>query len=253
MMRIDIMTLFPDVCQAYLSESIIGRARRAGLVDIQCHDIRAYSTDKHRHVDDYTYGGGMGMIMQPGPIERCFDALCADIGRRPYCVYMSPQGNVFNEKTALRFSKMDNMAILCGHYEGVDARIIEEIVDEEVSIGDFVLTGGELPALMTADAVTRLLPGVLSGEESFTEESHFSGLLEYPQYTRPPMYNGAGVPQVLLSGHAANIKKWRRKQALARTMQRRPDMLGKTDFSRDDMKIMGEICFEARSKEEKNG
>lgn len=243
-MRIDIMTLFPSVCEAYLSESIIGRARKDGLVEIKCHDIRDFSKDKHRHVDDYTYGGGAGMIMQPGPIADCFKAVCEETNTRPYCIYMSPQGNVFNQETAVRLSKMDNIALLCGHYEGVDERIIEEIVDEEISVGDFVLTGGELPALMVADAVTRLLPGVLSGEECFTEESHFSGLLEYPQYTRPPVFNGKSVPEVLLSGHAANIANWRRREALKRTLIRRPDMLKKADLSRDDLKIIGEICAE---------
>ncbi|HEX2937679.1 MAG TPA: tRNA (guanosine(37)-N1)-methyltransferase TrmD [Ruminiclostridium sp.] len=243
-MRIDIMTLFPDMCESYLSESIVGRARKSGFVEIKCHDIRSFTKDKHRRVDDYTYGGGAGMIMQPEPIAECFKSVCSETNSRPYCIYMSPQGSVFNQSTALRLSKMDNIAILCGHYEGVDERVIEEIVDEEISVGDFVLTGGELPALMVADAISRLLPGVLSGEECFTEESHFSGLLEYPQYTRPPVYNGKSVPQVLLSGHSANIAKWRRRNALQRTMKRRPDMLRKTEFSREDLKIMGEICAE---------
>lgn len=243
------MTLFPAMCETYLSESIIGRARNSGLVDIRCHDIRDYSADKHHHVDDYTYGGGAGMIMQPGPISDCFKAVCEDAQTKPYCIYMSPQGTVFNQKTAVRFSKMGNIAILCGHYEGVDERVIEEIVDEEISIGDFVLTGGELPALIVTDAVVRLLPGVLSGEECFTEESHFSGLLEYPQYTRPPIYCGKRVPDVLLSGHAANIAKWRRRQALSRTLERRPDMLCNAMLSREDLKMLGEICAENRKDE----
>lgn len=243
-MRIDIMTLFPEMCEAVLGESIIGRARRANLVEINCHDIRDYSKDKHRHVDDYTYGGGTGMIMQPGPIYDCFEDICAQIGTRPHCIYMSPQGKVFNQDTAVRLSKMQNIAILCGHYEGVDERIIEEIVDEEISIGDFVLTGGELPALMVADAVTRLLPGVLAGEESYQDESHYSGLLEYPQYTRPPEFHGRTVPDVLLTGHAANIAKWRRRQSLLRTLKRRPDMLPKANLSHEDLKILGELCGE---------
>lgn len=251
-MRIDIMTLFPDMCEAVLGESIIGRARRANFVEINCHDIRNYSKDKHRHVDDYTYGGGSGMIMQPGPIFDCFEAVCAETGTRPHCIYMSPQGKVFNQETAVRLSKMQNIAILCGHYEGVDERIIDEIVDEEISIGDFVLTGGELPALMVADAVARLLPGVLAGEESYREESHFSGLLEYPQYTRPPEFHERSIPDVLLTGHAANIAKWRRRQSLLRTLKRRPDMLTKTCLSHEDLKILGEICGEIDDSEGEN-
>lgn len=240
-MRIDIMTLFPDMCESVIGESIVGRARKAGFVEINCHDIRAYSTDKHRHVDDYTYGGGMGMIMQPGPIYGCFEAICKAMGRRPHCVYMSAQGHVFNQSDAIRLSSIPNLVILCGHYEGVDQRIIDEIVDEEISIGDFVLTGGELPALVVADAVTRLLPGVLSGEECFRDESHFSGLLEYPQYTRPPEFMGRTVPEVLLSGHAAKIAEWRRRQALQRTLEMRPDMLDKAELSSKDLRIVEEI------------
>lgn len=240
-MRIDIMTLFPEMCETVLSESIIGRARKAGLVEIDCHQIRDFSTDKHRHVDDYTYGGGMGMVMQPGPIYRCFEDVCEKAGTRPHCIYMSPQGEVFNQQTAIRFSKIPNIAILCGHYEGVDQRILDEIVDEEISIGDFVLTGGELPAVMIADAVTRLLPGVLSNEDCFRDESHYSGLLEYPQYTRPPEFMGRMVPQVLLSGHAANIAKWRRRQALLRTLERRPDMLRLAQLSKEDLDILEDL------------
>lgn len=244
-MRIDIMTLFPEMCEAVLSQSIIGRARSAGFVEINCHNIRDYSTDKHHRVDDYTYGGGAGMILQPGPVFDCFEAVCGAVGTRPHCVYMSPQGKVFDQDTAVRFSKLSNLAILCGHYEGVDERIIDEIVDEEISIGDFVITGGELPALMVADAVSRLLPGVLASEECYRGESHFSGVLEYPQYTRPPLFHGREVPQVLLSGHAANIGKWRRKQSLLRTCKRRPDMLQKAVLSHDDLKMLGDICGES--------
>lgn len=243
-MRIDILTLFTEMCEAVLSESIVGRARSAGLVTICCHDIRDFSHDKHRHVDDYTYGGGSGMILQPGPIYECFESVCEQIGTRPYCVFLSPAGKVFDEKTAVRFSKMPNLTLLCGHYEGVDERIIDEIVDEEISVGDFVTTGGELPALLVADAVTRLLPGVLSNEECYTQESHYSGLLEYPQYTRPPEYHGRKVPEVLLSGHAANIEKWRRRQSLLRTLKHRPDMLINAGLSEDDMKILGDLCGE---------
>lgn len=224
-MRIDLLTLFPAMCEAVLSESIIGRARKAGFVTIACHDIRAFSKNKHRHVDDYPYGGGAGMVMQPDPIFDCFADLCGRLHTRPRLVYLTPQGRRFDQDTALRFSKLDNLCLLCGHYEGVDERVLEEIVDEEISLGDFVLTGGELPALCVADAVARLLPGVLAGEESWQEESIASGLLEYPQYTRPPVYHGRTVPEVLLGGHHAQIEDFRRKAALARTRARRPDLL----------------------------
>lgn len=233
-MRIDILTLFPAMCEAVLSESIIGRARANGFVQIVCHDIRDYTSDKHRHVDDYPYGGGSGMVMQPQPIYDCFGAVCKEIGARPHLIYLSAQGKVFNQQEAIRLKDYEHLALLCGHYEGVDERIIEEIVDEEISIGDFVLTGGELPALVVADAVTRMLPGVLKSEESFREESHFSGLLEYPQYTRPPEFMGREVPEILLNGHHAKIEAWRREQSLLRTKQKRPDMFAKLELTEQD-------------------
>lgn len=240
------MTLFPAMCETVIGESIVGRARKAGFVEINCHDIRAYSTDKHHNVDDYTYGGGMGMLMQPGPIHGCFEAICEASGARPHCVYMSAQGHVFKQSDVVRLSKLPNLTILCGHYEGVDQRIIDEIVDEEISVGDFVLTGGELPALMVSDAVARLLPGVLSDEECFRDESHFSGLLEYPQYTRPPEFMGRTVPEVLLSGHAAKIAEWRHRQALRRTLTMRPDMLEHAQLSEKDLRILAELNAELR-------
>ena len=224
-MRIDILTLFPEMCEGVLAESIIGRSRQAGLVEINCRQIRDYTLDKHKRVDDTPYGGGMGMVMQADPIYRCFEAVCEMIGHRPYVIYMSPQGKVINQKKAIEFSKLDNLFILCGHYEGVDERIIEEIVDEEISVGDYVLTGGELPALIVSDAVARLCPGVLSGAECFENESHYNGLLEHPQYTRPPVWHEREVPEILLSGHHANIEKWRREKSLERTFAKRPDML----------------------------
>jgi len=240
-MRIDILTLFPAMCEAVLCESIIGRARKSGLVDIVCHDIRDYTTDKHRRVDDYTYGGGSGMVMQAEPIYECFKAVCSITGKRPHLIYMSPQGKVLDQAVAIRFSKMESIAILCGHYEGVDERIIEEIVDEEISVGDFVLTGGELPALCLADAVARMLPGVLASEESFINESHFNGLLEYPQYTRPPEYHGRVVPEVLQNGHHAKIEEWRRQQSLLRTFKRRPELLKKAELSKKDIAFLQEM------------
>ena len=224
-MRIDIMTLFPEMCERVLSESIIGRSREGGLVEINCVNIRDYSKDKHRRVDDATYGGGLGMLMQVDPIYDCFCDLEEKIGSRPHLIYMSPQGKTLTQERVKELSQMDNIAILCGHYEGVDERVIEEIVDEEISIGDYVLTGGELPALVLADSISRMLPGVLAEDAAFEEESHYNSLLEYPQYTRPYEWHGKKVPDVLISGHHANINKWRREQSLMRTYNRRPDLL----------------------------
>lgn len=233
-MRIDILTLFPEMCERVMEESILGQARRAALVDIRCHNIRDYSDDKHRRVDDYPYGGGQGMLLKAEPIARCFDAIAAQSERRPMFIYMSPHGEVFDQKMACEFAELDGLCILCGHYEGIDQRLIEEYIDRQVSIGDFVLTGGELPALAITDAVARLLPGVLSEKVSFEDESHYSGLLEYPQYTRPPVWREKSVPDILLSGHAANIMKWKHQQSLAVTKRLRPDMLEKTELSDAD-------------------
>ena len=233
-MRIDLLTLFPELCEAVLKESIVGRSRERGLVEINCRNIRDYTVDKHRRVDDTPYGGGTGMIMQTQPIYDCFESLCADIGKRPHLIFLSPQGKVLSQERIKELSAMDNIALLCGHYEGVDERIIEEIVDEEISIGDYVLTGGELPALVLADCITRMLPGVLASDEAFEQESHYSSLLEYPQYTRPYDWHGMEVPDVLLSGHHANIVQWRREQSLTRTSARRPDLLKKADLNKKD-------------------
>ncbi|MBS7174993.1 tRNA (guanosine(37)-N1)-methyltransferase TrmD [Massiliimalia timonensis] len=224
-MRIDIATLFPEMCEAVLSESIVGRARKNGLVEVHCHNIRDYTLDKHNRVDDTPYGGGKGMVMQADPIWRCYQAVCEMTQDKPHVIYLSPQGKVLTQAMSVEYSKMEHLFLLCGHYEGVDERIIEKIVDEEVSIGDYVLTGGELPALVLADSVIRLCDGVLSGSECFEQESHYNGLLEYPQYTRPEEWEGMRVPEVLLSGHHANIEKWRMEQSLKRTEQKRPDML----------------------------
>ncbi len=228
-MKIDIMTLFPECVDNMLGESIIGRAREAGLVEIHCHNIRDYSTDKHRRVDDTPYGGGMGMVMQPEPIYNCFRAIIE--GREDECsrrvIFTSPAGKLFSHEKALELAKYDELIILCGHYEGVDERIIEEIVDEEISIGDYVLTGGELPACVITDSVCRLLPGVLASSECYEKESIASGLLEYPQYTRPYEFHGRSVPEVLISGHHANIEKWRYERSLEKTERIRPELLRK--------------------------
>lgn len=240
-MRIDIMTLFPDMCLAYLGESIIGRARAAGKVQIECTDIRDYTLDKHRRVDDTPYGGGMGMIMQAQPIYDCYQDICRKTGTKPHLIYLTPQGKTLTQERVKELAQLDNIALLCGHYEGVDERVIEELQPEEISVGDYVLTGGELPALIVADAVSRMIPGVLSNDDCFTEESHYSSLLEYPQYTRPFEWHGRKVPEVLTTGHHANVDKWRREQSLERTAQRRPDMLEKAQFTAKDIKFLSDL------------
>lgn len=238
------MTLFPEMCESVLCESIIGRARERGCVEINCRNIRDYTLDKHNRVDDAPYGGGTGMILQVQPVYDCFAALCEDIGRRPHLIYMSPQGKTLTQQRVKELSQMDNIAILCGHYEGIDERVIEEIVDEEISTGDYVLTGGELPALTLADCISRLLPGVLPNEDAFKYESHYSSLLEHPQYTRPFEWHGKQVPQVLLSGHHANILKWQREKSLERTLQRRPDLLKTAELSKKDIEYIKKITGE---------
>ena len=224
-MRIEIATLFPEMCEAVLGESIVGRARRAGKIQIHCRQIREYTNDKHRRVDDTPYGGGMGMVMQCEPIYNCYQAVCNEIGTKPHTIYMSPKGKIFTQQRAIELSKMENILIICGHYEGVDQRIIDKIVDEEISIGDYVLTGGEIPAMAVVDAVARMCDGVLSDEICFKDESIYSGLLEYPQYTRPEVWDGENVPAVLLSGHHKNIEKWRLEKSIEITAERRPDLL----------------------------
>ena len=226
-MRIDILTLFPEMCRSVYTQSITGRAIKKGCIEIYSRNIRDYTADKHNNVDDTPYGGGMGMIMQAQPIYDCYKALCEEIGTKPYLIYMSPQGRVLTQDTVKELSKKSNIAILCGHYEGVDQRVIDLIADDEISIGDYVLTGGELPALVLADAVSRMIPGVLPNAEAMENESHYDGLLEYPQYTKPAVWNNIEVPEVLLSGHHENIEKWRREQSLKRTKERRPDLYEK--------------------------
>ena len=240
-MRIDIMTLFPDMCRAYLGASIIGRAREAGKVQIECTDIRDYTQDKHRRVDDSPYGGGMGMIMQAQPIYDCYMYLCKKTGARPHLIYLTPQGKTLTQQRVKELAKLDYIALLCGHYEGVDERVIEELQPEEISVGDYVLTGGELPALIVADAVSRMIPGVLSSDECFTEESHYSSLLEYPQYTRPYVWHGRQVPEVLITGHHANVEAWRREQSLIRTAERRPDMLEKAQLTEKEIRFLSDL------------
>lgn len=230
-MRIDIITLFPEMFEPVLNESIIGRAQKSGAIEIVCHQLRDYAFDKHRRVDDTPYGGGMGMLMKAEPIALCFEDICKQTDQKPHFVYMSPQGKTLTQKHLKELSNIENICILCGHYEGVDQRLLDTFIDEEISIGDYVLTGGELPAMVFADALARMVPGVLSNNECFTEESHFNGLLEYPQYTKPSEWRGIEVPEVLLSGHHANIEKWRREKSLEVTQQKRPDLLNDNLYS----------------------
>lgn len=224
-MYFHIMTLFPEMVLGGLRTSIIGRAEEKGCISIEAVNIRDYTTDKHKKVDDYTYGGGAGMLMQAQPVYDCWRALDERIaGRKTRVIYVTPQGEVFSQKKAAELSMEEDLIFLCGHYEGIDERVLDEIVTDYISIGDYVLTGGELPAMVMIDAIARLVPGVLNNGESAQTESHADGLLEYPQYSRPEVWHEKRVPDVLLSGHHANIEKWRLEQALERTRERRPDM-----------------------------
>ena len=222
------MTLFPDIVGDMLCESILGRGQERGYIRVECHQIRDFSDNKQKQVDDYPYGGGRGCVMLAQPLYACWKSICEEAGRAIHTIFVSPCGKVFMQEDARRLQReYDRLIIACGRYEGVDERFIEECVDEELSLGDFVLTGGEIPAMAIADAVCRLVPGVLPDEECFTNDSHWNGLLEYPQYTRPEVWQDRRVPEVLLSGHHENINKWRREQSLARTQERRPDMFEK--------------------------
>lgn len=242
------MTLFPEMCEAVLSESIIGRAREKGFVDIRCVNIRDFTVDKHNRVDDAPYGGGMGMLMQTQPIYDCYQSLCESGVEKPYLVYLSPQGKTLTQEKVKAFAALPRVVLLCGHYEGVDERILDEIVDEEISVGDYVLTGGELPALVLTDAVCRMLPGVLPNDEAKELESHYNGLLEYPQYTRPPVWHGREVPEVLLSGHHENIDRWRREQSLLRTKLRRPELLETAELTKQDKTFLEKVQEQSKEK-----
>lgn len=238
-MRIDILTLFPELVESYLSESIVGRAREKGIFEALSHNIRDYTEDKHRRVDDTPYSERQGMLMQAEPIFRCHQAVKGS--RDVHTVFVTPAGKPFTQKRAVELSKGKDIIIICGHYEGVDERVIEEIADEEISLGDFVLTGGELPALCITDAVVRMLDGVLSRPDCYMDESHYSGLLEYPQYTRPEVWHNKRVPEILLSGHHQNIEKWRHEQSLIKTAQKRPDMLKKENLNEEDIAIIRKV------------
>ena len=242
------MTLFPASVDAMMQESILGRGQKKGLIDIRTHQIRDYTANKQNQVDDYPYGGGRGAVMQADPLWRCWSAVCDELGAPAHTIYLSPCGSVFTQEKARQLLQYDNIILVCGHYEGIDQRFIDECVDEEISIGDFVLTGGELPAMMVADAVCRLVPGVLGDDVCFTDESHWDGLLEYPQYSRPEEWHGRKVPDVLLSGHHANVAAWRKKESYKRTMLRRPDLFAKFDETKLTTKQERKILQQAKEE-----
>lgn len=237
-MRIDVLTLFPEMFEAVLGTSIIGRAQEKGIFELRYHNLRDFSEDKNRRVDDYPYGGGLGMVMQCQPIFSAVDQIKPQLAGEPYIIMMSPQGKPFNQAKAAELNGHDNIIIICGHYEGIDERVTEGLVDEEISIGDFVLTGGEIAAMAVIDAVCRLRPGVLREDESHVIESFSEGLLEFPQYTRPEVFNGMAVPEVLMSGHHKNIEKWRRQQSLVRTLRKRPELMENVFLEKEDMKLI---------------
>ena len=237
-MRIDILTLFDEYMTYLFSQSILGRAQRAGYLEIHAHNFRAFALDKHHTVDDTPYGGGKGMLLKPEPICACYDSVIADAPQKPHTVYLSPKGKVLNQEIARRLSQEPRLVFLCGHYEGVDQRALDRIVDEEISIGDYVLTGGELACAVVVDCLCRMVPGVLDSEECYEEESHYNGLLEYPQYTRPESVEGRQVPQVLLEGKHAEIEAWRRRESLKITKERRPDLLPRAALTPADLDFL---------------
>ena len=232
-MNFEILTLFPEYVDGILSESIIGRARRAGLINITCHNIRDYAIDEKGYIDKKPYGATTGMLIEPQPVYDCFEAAAKKYKEKPFCIYMSPQGRVLDQGLAKELKEKENLVFICGHYEGIDERVLNEIVDMELSIGDYVLTGGELPACIAVDCISRMVDGVLASEESFSDESHYNGLLEYPQYTQPPVFHGKAVPELLRSGNTAVINKWRMERSLDNTLKKRPDMLKNASLSRD--------------------
>ncbi len=240
-MQFYIMTLFPEMVMQGLSTSIIGRAVNKGLLSIEAVNIRDYAFNKHNSVDDYPYGGGAGMLMQAEPVYQCYRALEEKMNKKPRVVYLSPQGKTFNQTMAEEFAQEEELVFLCGHYEGIDERVLEEIVTDYVSIGDYVLTGGELPAMIMVDAISRLVPGVLHNDVSAEFESFQDNLLEYPQYSRPEMWHDKKVPEVLMSGHHANIEKWHREQSVIRTARNRPDLLEKAELTEKEREIAEKI------------
>ena len=240
-MTIDIMTLFPDMIRTVMETSVIGKAQAKGLIEIRATNIRDYSPTYNRRTDDYPYGGGKGLVMLAEPLYLCHKAICDRAGGHVHTILMSPQGRTFDQGVARELLERRHVILVCGHYEGLDERFIEECVDEEISLGDFVVTGGEIPAMAIADSVCRMVPGVLAEEVCFTDESHWEGLLEYPQYTRPEEWRGRKVPEILLSGHHVNIEKWRRRQSLLRTLTRRPALLQRAVLTPEDELVLRDI------------
>lgn len=240
-MKFHVLTLFPEMIEAGLNISIIGKAKNKEIIDFKAVNIRDYAKDKHRHVDDYPYGGGAGMVMQIAPILDAYNDICDRLNKKPRVIYMTPQGKVFNQNIAKELSKEEDLVLLCGHYEGIDERALELINAECISIGDYVLTGGELPAMVMIDAISRMVPGVLSNKESADFESFEDNLLEYPQYTRPEEFMGLRVPEILLSGHHKNIEAWRRKESIKRTFERRPELLDNAELDKKDLEFLKEL------------
>lgn len=240
-MNFHVLTLFPDMIRDGFQTSITGRAVEKGLLSLDTVNIRDFSVNKHNRVDDYPYGGGAGMVMQAEPVYLAYQSVAEKLPKKPKVLYMSPQGKVFNQRMAEELAQEEEIVFLCGHYEGIDERVLEEIVDEEVSIGDYVLTGGELPALVIMDAVSRLVDGVLHNEDSAEFDSFHDNLLEYPQYSRPEVWRGKAVPPILMSGHHANVEKWRREQSLIRTLERRPDLLENANLTKQDKKFLAKL------------
>ena len=249
-MNFHILTLFPEMVIGGHGVSITGRAMEKGVITVNAVNIRDYSKDKHRHVDDAPYGGGAGMVMQPGPVVDAYEDLCGRLLKRPRVIYMTPQGKVFNQKIAQELAKEEDLVFLCGHYEGIDERALELICTDFLSVGDYVLTGGELPAMVMIDCISRLIPGVLNNEVSAEVESFHENLLEYPQYTRPEIYREMPVPSVLLSGHHKNIQEWRRQQSIRRTLERRPDLLEGAELSRKEAEYLEGLRRESQESEE---
>ena len=241
-MNYHVLTLFPEMIEQGLNTSITGRAAKSGLININAVNIRDYSQNKHGKVDDYPYGGGAGMVMQAEPVYKAYEAVLEGIEKKPRVIYLTPQGKVFNEDMAMEFSKEQDLIFLCGHYEGIDERVLETIVTDNVSIGDYVLTGGELPAMVMIDAISRLIPGVLNNDVSAEFETFNDNLLEYPQYSRPEEWNGMKVPSILLSGHHSNVEKWRREQSIIRTIERRPDLLKKANLTNKEKEFVKTYC-----------
>jgi tRNA (guanine37-N1)-methyltransferase len=254
-MRIDVLTLFPQMFEVPFSFGIFSRAVENGLVNINLHNIRDYTHDKHHIADDYPYGGGAGMVLKPESIFEAVEAIKAGVRNetgRPRIILLTPQGRLFSQKIALELSQEDHLVFICGHYEGVDERVREHLATDEISIGDYVLTGGEIPAMVVIDAVIRLIPGVLGSEESARDDSHTDGLLEYPQYTRPEEYRGWHVPEVLLSGNHGEIARWRREQIILRTLERRPELLDKANLGLEDKKIVERLKAPMKSGSQDN-